>query len=322
MRGVEIPLATTNGMGVVSGIVMSYQFGTNWSYYSHYVGDVFGAPLAIDNGVPASKAAMLIQAYTAGGLVAKVGFAVLADRVRSAPEMAGADLAVAESLWEAVSAGPGLIHGDVRSDNVLLHDDGWRFLTIGRCLERVDMTARLLTALALSWAIHTVLPDLGETRGTVAVRMPHDPVALELLGRTGPLAVSSANRSGQPAAQTAAAAREQLAESVEVYLDEGLRPLSASAAADGPEAAAGLPSTIVDCTGERLRVVRQGALALDARDIVLLEREPDRRLQVALEGEVDIALIQHHRAVHAACCRECQAQAARPVRDRAGPGEA
>ena len=44
--------------------------------------------------------------------------------------------------------------------------------------------------------------DLGETRGTVAVRMPHDQVALELLGRTGPLAVTSANLTGRPAATT------------------------------------------------------------------------------------------------------------------------
>lgn len=105
--------------------------------------------------------------------------------------------------------------------------------------------------------------DLGETKGTVALRVPDDELALEILARTGPLAVSSANRSGQPAAQTAANAQEQLAESVEVYLDGGSRP----AESDSDDVA--LPSTIVDCTGSRARVVRQGAIALeDLRDVV------------------------------------------------------
>ncbi|MDQ0709298.1 L-threonylcarbamoyladenylate synthase [Arthrobacter woluwensis] len=105
--------------------------------------------------------------------------------------------------------------------------------------------------------------DLGETKGTVALRVPDDELALEILARTGPLAVSSANRSGQPAAQTAANAQEQLAESVEVYLDGGPRP------AESESEDIALPSTIVDCTGSRARVVRQGAIALeDLRDVV------------------------------------------------------
>ena len=81
--------------------------------------------------------------------------------------------------------------------------------------------------------------DLGETKGTVALRIPADDVAQDLLTLTGPLAVSSANRTGQPAAQTAADAEAQLAESVEVYLEGGPRP------AEGADA---LPSTIVDAT--------------------------------------------------------------------------
>ena len=95
--------------------------------------------------------------------------------------------------------------------------------------------------------------DLGETRGTVALRIPADDVAQDLLTLTGPLAVSSANRTGQEAARTAAAAEAQLAESVEVYLEGGPRP------ADGADA---LPSTIVDATAVPLRVVRQGAISL------------------------------------------------------------
>lgn len=96
--------------------------------------------------------------------------------------------------------------------------------------------------------------DLGETKGTVALRIPADEIAQDLLTLTGPLAVSSANRTGHAAARTAADAEAQLAESVEVYLEGGLRP------ADGVEA---LASTIVDATALPLRVVRQGAISLE-----------------------------------------------------------
>jgi tRNA threonylcarbamoyl adenosine modification protein (Sua5/YciO/YrdC/YwlC family) len=92
--------------------------------------------------------------------------------------------------------------------------------------------------------------DLGDTRGTVAVRMPDHPVAIELLSRTGPLAVSSANLSGMPAATDADQAESMLGESVEVILDAGPTP--------GPE-----PSTIVDVTGDRGRVLRLGAVTLE-----------------------------------------------------------
>ncbi|MCC9146545.1 MULTISPECIES: L-threonylcarbamoyladenylate synthase [unclassified Arthrobacter] len=97
--------------------------------------------------------------------------------------------------------------------------------------------------------------DLGDTLGTVALRMPDDSVALDLLGVTGPLAVSSANRTGSPAGQTAAQARGQLGESVEVYLEAGHRPVAGSD---------GVPSTIVDATSAPMRVVRRGAVSIDA----------------------------------------------------------
>jgi tRNA threonylcarbamoyl adenosine modification protein (Sua5/YciO/YrdC/YwlC family) len=91
--------------------------------------------------------------------------------------------------------------------------------------------------------------DLGETRGTVAVRMPDHAVALELLERTGPHAVSSANRTGMDAATDADQAEEMLGESVEVLLDAGPTP--------GP-----VPSTIVDATGPAGRLLRAGAVPL------------------------------------------------------------
>jgi tRNA threonylcarbamoyl adenosine modification protein (Sua5/YciO/YrdC/YwlC family) len=98
--------------------------------------------------------------------------------------------------------------------------------------------------------------DLGDARGTVAVRMPLHPVAIELLEATGPMAVSSANRSGSPAALTAAQAREQLGDDVAVYLDGG-------------PAQTGIASTILDVTGERPRVLRAGAVPVEAlRDVV------------------------------------------------------
>jgi L-threonylcarbamoyladenylate synthase len=93
--------------------------------------------------------------------------------------------------------------------------------------------------------------DLGDARGTVAVRMPLHPVALELLTETGPMAVSSANRSGRPPATTCAEAQEQLADAVSVYLDGG-------------PSQAGVASTIVDVTAEVPRVVRHGAVGVEA----------------------------------------------------------
>ncbi|MDX6274663.1 MAG: L-threonylcarbamoyladenylate synthase [Frankiales bacterium] len=92
--------------------------------------------------------------------------------------------------------------------------------------------------------------DLGETAGTVAVRMPDHPLALDLLAATGPLAVSSANRTGMPAATTAAKAEEMLGGSVSIYLDGG-------------STAGTTPSTIVDLTGVTPRVLRSGALSLE-----------------------------------------------------------
>jgi tRNA threonylcarbamoyl adenosine modification protein (Sua5/YciO/YrdC/YwlC family) len=108
--------------------------------------------------------------------------------------------------------------------------------------------------------------DLGETRGTVAVRMPDHDVALAVLERTGPLAVSSANTTGRPAARDADEAEQMLGADVEVVVDGG--PVS------GGEA-----STIIDCTGPQGRVLRRGALSLEELNEVL---EP---LGVALTDE-------------------------------------
>ena len=91
--------------------------------------------------------------------------------------------------------------------------------------------------------------DLGEERATVAVRVPDHRVALALLARTGPLAVTSANRSGTPTPTDCDRVRVELGDAVAVYLCAGtLTPV---------------PSTIVDLTGPEPRVLRAGALAPD-----------------------------------------------------------
>jgi tRNA threonylcarbamoyl adenosine modification protein (Sua5/YciO/YrdC/YwlC family) len=98
--------------------------------------------------------------------------------------------------------------------------------------------------------------DLGDSRGTVAVRMPDHDIALEILERTGPLAVSSANRTGLPAATDADQALEMLGEEVAVIVDGGPSPGAAA-------------STIVDATGPQGRILRRGALTLEQLNKVL-----------------------------------------------------
>ena len=96
----------------------------------------------------------------------------------------------------------------------------------------------------------TLLWDLGDTKGTVALRMPLHSVALDVLKQTGPLAVSSANRTGQPPATTADEAQQQLGEAVSVYLDGG--PCTDN-----------IPSTILDLTGTIPTLLRAGAISVD-----------------------------------------------------------
>lgn len=107
-----------------------------------------------------------------------------------------------------------------------------------------DLSLVLPHAPSLAW-------DLGSTRGTVMLRMPLHPVALELLREVGPMAVSSANRSGQLPATTAAEAVEQFDDEVGVYLDGG--------PSGDP-----VPSTIVDLTGQNPVILRAGAVSADA----------------------------------------------------------
>ncbi|GAA2364951.1 L-threonylcarbamoyladenylate synthase [Dactylosporangium salmoneum] len=107
--------------------------------------------------------------------------------------------------------------------------------------------------------------DLGSNDGTVAVRMPLHPIALEVLRETGPMAVSSANKHGSPPAETAAEAREQLGYSVSVYLEGG----------PCPEPVA---STIISVVGGEHRILRAGAIPVEKlREVVpdIIVPEPE-----------------------------------------------
>lgn len=105
--------------------------------------------------------------------------------------------------------------------------------------------------------------DLGDSRGTVALRMPDQPDALAVLSDNGPLAVSSANKHGEPAAATVEDAVAMLGQAVEVFLDAGPTP--------GP-----VPSTILDATGETLRLVREGVISVERLREVIPSIQDDK----------------------------------------------
>jgi tRNA threonylcarbamoyl adenosine modification protein (Sua5/YciO/YrdC/YwlC family) len=128
--------------------------------------------------------------------------------------------------------------------------------TIDGLVLSVPRQARALIEAFWPGGLSLVLPhapslawDLGRTRGTVMLRMPLHPVALELLRDVGPMAVSSANKTGFPPAATAEDARGQLGDAVPVYLDGG-------------PSGENVPSTIVDLTGPDAVVLREGAVPL------------------------------------------------------------
>src|SRR6478752_4876609 len=115
--------------------------------------------------------------------------------------------------------------------------------------------------------------DLGETNGTVALRMPDHEIALALLGQAGPMAVTSANLTGQPPARTVAEAQEQLGASVAVYLDGG--PASA----------------ILDCTGTTPLTLREGALTRAEIDAAIDEAEKRDAAEAARKAAVEAAAL-------------------------------
>ncbi|WP_344471967.1 L-threonylcarbamoyladenylate synthase [Nonomuraea monospora] len=155
--------------------------------------------------------------------------------------------AAVQSLLDAKGRGrdmpPPVLVGTVRAATALVDDLGPYGQDLIDAFWPGPLTLVCKANRALSW-------DLGDTKGTVAVRMPLHPVALDLLKETGPMAVSSANRSGAPAATTAEEAEEQLGDSVEVYLDGG-------------KTTDHTPSTILDLTTAVPRMLRRGAIPVE-----------------------------------------------------------
>lgn len=140
--------------------------------------------------------------------------------------------------------------------------------TLDALAENIPDEVRTLVKAFWPGALTIIVParesltwDLGNTHGTVALRMPDNEIALELLSETGPLAVSSANLTGQPAATTLEQAVAALGDAVSVYLDGG-------PTASGDDAGSDRGSTIVDATGialgKELMIVRHGAIPDEA----------------------------------------------------------
>lgn len=136
-----------------------------------------------------------------------------------------------------------------------------RFETMSALATDLPLIANQLAAAFWPGALTMVLKaqstlnwDLGETRGTVALRVPDHKITLALLEDTGPLAVTSANKAGEPAAVTAQQAADYFESKVSVYLDAG-------------NSAKGEASTILDLSqvrdGQPIRVLRKGAISLD-----------------------------------------------------------
>jgi tRNA threonylcarbamoyl adenosine modification protein (Sua5/YciO/YrdC/YwlC family) len=138
---------------------------------------------------------------------------------------------------------PPVLVGTVRAANALVEDLGPYGQDLIDAFWPGALTLVCKANKALKW-------DLGDTKGTVALRMPLHPVALDLLKETGPMAVSSANRSGAAAAVTAQEAEEQLGDSVAVYLDAG-------------KTTDNTPSSILDLTTAVPRLLRRGAISVE-----------------------------------------------------------
>ncbi|WP_444962644.1 L-threonylcarbamoyladenylate synthase [Nocardiopsis sp. M1B1] len=139
---------------------------------------------------------------------------------------------------------PPVLVGSMRAANALVDDLGNHGRDLMEEFWPGPLTLVCTATPSLSW-------DLGDTKGTVGVRMPMDPVALDLLKEVGPMAVSSANKSGQPSATRVEEAIEQLGdEDIAVYLDGG-------------ETESRVSSTIVDLTYAVPRVLRAGAISIE-----------------------------------------------------------
>lgn len=149
---------------------------------------------------------------------------------------------------------PPVLVPSARTLDGLAHDVSWAARELVAAFWPGPLTLVCLAQPSLQW-------DLGDTGGTVALRMPLHRTALALLELTGPLAVTSANLTGEPPATTCDEAVDQLGEAVSVYLDAG------------PSSTA-LASTILDVTSLVPRVLRLGELSIQRLQAVVPSIEP------------------------------------------------
>lgn len=144
--------------------------------------------------------------------------------------------------------------------------------TIQGLVREFNDTAKTLVEAFWPGGLSIVVPEapslpwnLGDTRGTVLLRMPNQPLAIELLRETGPMAVSSANLTGNQPPVTASGARQQFGNNVPVYLNGG-------------RAKVGEPSTIIDISGPHPVILREGAVTAERiGEVLSLDPEALRR---------------------------------------------
>ena len=174
----------------------------------------------------------------------------------------GADAFNAEAVGALLAAKgrgrhmpPPVLVGDVRTMDGLAIDIPGYVRRLVDAFWPGPLTVVLKAQPSLTW-------DLGDTNGTVALRMPNHDLALELLREVGPMAVSSANVTGWPAARSMVDAATQLGAAVLVYLDGG-------------QVSGGLASTIIDCTTEEPVILREGALSRKELEPFFPASEPE-----------------------------------------------
>jgi L-threonylcarbamoyladenylate synthase len=136
-----------------------------------------------------------------------------------------------------------ILIGDVAALNLIARVDDERTWRVARAFWPGPLT--------LVVARHPDLPEAVSRTDSVGVRIPDHPLAGRLLRRSGPLAVTSANRSGGPESITAGEVMAALGGRIQMIIDDGRCP-------------GGRPSTVIDCTGYPPRLLRQGPIALQA----------------------------------------------------------
>ena len=151
---------------------------------------------------------------------------------------------------------PPVLIANVNTMQALAHDIPEIALRLAETFWPGALTMILRAQPSLNW-------NLGETKGTVALRMPDHKIALALLEEVGPMAVSSANLTGKPAAITCQQAEAYLGESVQVYLDGGTSPKGeASTILDLTDVTESYSDGKLQTTG-KIRIVRAGALSAE-----------------------------------------------------------